>query len=116
MLRKIRTISALLFGGLITLYFLDFADLLPASFRWLAKVQFVPALVSLSAGVLLEVEQTPQAFPLFIGQDRAQGIGAEHNSGSNAVWFHFCIGPVGTLQCFRTYADKRVQTALYDGQ
>ena len=53
MLRKIRTISALLFGGLITLYFLDFADLLPASFHWLAKVQFVPALVSLSAGVLL---------------------------------------------------------------
>ena len=53
MLRKIRTVLAVLFFGLITFYFLDFADILPASFDWLVKMQFVPALTSLSLVTLV---------------------------------------------------------------
>ena len=53
MLRKIRIgISVILFA-LITFYFLDFAELLPNSFHRLAHIQFVPALLSLSVGILI---------------------------------------------------------------
>lgn len=44
-------ISVILFT-LITFYFLDFAGLLPNSFHWLAQIQFVPALLSLSVIIL----------------------------------------------------------------
>lgn len=54
MLRKIRTALAVVFFGLITFYFLDFAGVLPPeSSSVLAKVQFVPALVSLSVVTLV---------------------------------------------------------------
>lgn len=53
MLRKLRTgISVVLFA-LITFYFLDFAGILPNSFHRLAHIQFIPALVSLSIGILI---------------------------------------------------------------
>ena len=48
MLRKIRITLAILFFGLITFYFLDFAGVLPERFCVLARMQFVPALISLS--------------------------------------------------------------------
>ena len=44
MLRKIRTILAILFLGLITFYFLDFAGLLPDGFNALERVQFVESI------------------------------------------------------------------------
>ncbi|MBP1615280.1 MAG: yccM 2 [Bacteroidetes bacterium] len=53
MLRITRIIVATLFFVLITFYFLDFAGILPESVHWLAKVQFVPALLSLSAVILI---------------------------------------------------------------
>lgn len=53
MLKKIRvTISVILFA-LITLYILDFAGFLPESFHWLAKIQFIPALLALNAVILI---------------------------------------------------------------
>lgn len=53
MLRKIRIgISVALFT-LITFYFLDFAGILPNSFHRLAHIQFIPALLSFSIGVLI---------------------------------------------------------------
>lgn len=53
MLRKIRIgISVILFA-LITFYFLDFAEILPNSFHRLAHIQLVPAVLSLSIGILL---------------------------------------------------------------
>lgn len=53
MLRKIRIgISVVLFA-LITFYFLDFANILPNSFHRLAHIQFVPAVLSLSIGILI---------------------------------------------------------------
>ena len=48
MLKKIRIALAVLFFGLITFYFLDFAGILPNKFHVLAHIQFVPALMSLS--------------------------------------------------------------------
>lgn len=52
MLKRIRVVLSVLFFGLITFYFLDFADLLPNKFHALAHVQFVPALMSLSFVIL----------------------------------------------------------------
>lgn len=52
MLRKIRIgISVTLFA-LIIFFFLDFAGLLPNGFHRLAHIQFIPALLSLSFGIL----------------------------------------------------------------
>ncbi len=53
MLKTIRLLSALFFFTLITFYFLDFAGFLPHSFHGLAHIQFVPALLSLSVGILV---------------------------------------------------------------
>ena len=55
MLRRLRIgISALLFV-LISFFFLDFAEILPNSFHRLAHLQFVPAVLSLSIGILQDV-------------------------------------------------------------
>lgn len=52
MLRKIRiTLAALFFAG-ITALFLDFTGVLPAYFGWMAKIQFVPALLAVNVGIV----------------------------------------------------------------
>jgi len=48
MLKRIRVGIAALFFTLITLYFLDFAELLPEQLNFLTRIQFVPALLSFS--------------------------------------------------------------------
>ena len=53
MLRKIRIIAATLFFALITLLFLDFTGTLHAWFGWLAKIQFLPAVLALNVGVVV---------------------------------------------------------------
>ncbi|WP_279193658.1 4Fe-4S binding protein [Butyricimonas paravirosa] len=53
MLRRIRLIVALVFFILITLLFLDFTGTLHAWFGWLAKIQFLPAVLALNVGVIL---------------------------------------------------------------
>lgn len=53
MLRKIRIAFAILFFVLITLLFLDFTGTLHAWFGWMAKVQFLPALLALNVGVVV---------------------------------------------------------------
>ena len=53
MLRKIRLIVALVFFILITLLFLDFTGTLHGWFGWLAKIQFLPAVLALNVGVIL---------------------------------------------------------------
>lgn len=52
MLRKARIILSVVIFGLITFYFLDFAEILPNSFHRLAHIQFVSALMSLSFIIL----------------------------------------------------------------
>lgn len=53
MLRISRITISVLFFILITFYFLDFGKILPDSFHALAHLQLVPALLSLSFGILL---------------------------------------------------------------
>ena len=53
MLRRVRLIVALVFFILITLLFLDFTGTLHAWFGWLAKIQFLPAVLALNVGVIL---------------------------------------------------------------
>jgi len=52
MLKKIRVILSLLLFSLITLYFLDFREFLPESFSFLAKIQFIPALLAVNVLIL----------------------------------------------------------------
>lgn len=51
MLRKIRIVFASLFFFLITLLFLDVSGALHAYLGWLARIQFLPALLALNAGI-----------------------------------------------------------------
>ena len=53
MLRKVRLISALVCFTLITLLFLDFTGTIHTWFGWLAKIQFLPALLALNIGVVI---------------------------------------------------------------
>jgi polyferredoxin len=55
MLRKIRITFAALFFAFITLLFLDFTGTLHVWLGWMAKIQFVPALLAHSAAILLGV-------------------------------------------------------------
>lgn len=53
MLRKIRLTLAIIFFAILTLLFLDFTGTIHTWFGWMAKIQFVPALLALNAGVIL---------------------------------------------------------------
>lgn len=53
MLRKIRIAFAVVFFTLITLLFLDFTGSIHTWFGWMAKIQFLPALLALNIGVVI---------------------------------------------------------------
>lgn len=53
MLKKTRITLAALFLLLITLLFLDFTGTMHAWFGWMAKIQFLPAVLALNAGVVI---------------------------------------------------------------
>ena len=53
MLRKIRLTLAILFFGLITLLFLDFTGTIHSWFGWMAKIQFLPAVLALNVAVIV---------------------------------------------------------------
>lgn len=53
MLRKIRVAFAVLFFMLITLLFLDFTGTVHTWLGWMAKIQFLPAVLALNVGVIL---------------------------------------------------------------
>ena len=53
MLKKIRTILAVVFFVLITLLFLDFTGTLHHWLSWMAKIQFLPAVLALNVGVIV---------------------------------------------------------------
>lgn len=52
-LKRIRVGVSFILFLLITFYFVDFAALLPDSYKWVAQIQFVPALLSLNLIVLI---------------------------------------------------------------
>ena len=53
MLRKIRILIAVVFFILLTLLFLDFTGTLHGWFGWLARIQFVPALLAMNIGIVV---------------------------------------------------------------
>lgn len=53
MLKKIRLIVSVTFFTLLSLYFLDFAELLPVNLTLLTKIQLIPALLALNTVVLI---------------------------------------------------------------
>ncbi len=53
MLRKIRITLAVIFWGLITLLFLDFTGTVHQWFGWMAKIQFLPAVLALNFVVVI---------------------------------------------------------------
>lgn len=53
MLRKIRVILACFFFILITVLFLDFTGTVHTWFGWMAKIQFIPAILALNVGVVV---------------------------------------------------------------
>lgn len=52
MLRKIRVTLAIIFWALITAMFLDFTGTLHHWLGWMAKIQFLPAVLALNAVVV----------------------------------------------------------------
>lgn len=52
MLRKVRIALAVLFFVLITLLFLDFTGSIHTWFGWMARIQFLPAVLALNVGVV----------------------------------------------------------------
>lgn len=55
MLKKTRIVLSALLFGLITFYFLDFAEVLPNEFHVLAHIQLVPAILSVSIFILISL-------------------------------------------------------------
>ena len=53
MLKNIRRTLAVLFAGLLTLMLLDFTGTLHTWLGWMAKVQFLPAVLALNVGVIV---------------------------------------------------------------
>ena len=53
MVRKIRLTLATIFFVCITLMFLDFTGVTHTWFSWMAKLQFLPAVLALNAGVII---------------------------------------------------------------
>ena len=53
MLKKIRVVLALVFWACITLLFLDFTGTLRHYVGWMAKIQFLPAVLALNIGVII---------------------------------------------------------------
>lgn len=53
MLRKLRLTLAVVFFVCITLLFLDFTGTVHAWFGWMARMQFLPAVLAVNVGVVL---------------------------------------------------------------
>ena len=68
MLKRIRTILAALVFIMITLLFLDFTGTAHHWLSWMAKVQFLPAVLALNVGVVVVLI----ALTLFSGVSIAQ--------------------------------------------
>ena len=103
MLKKIRTILAVVFFGLITLLFLDFTGTLHQWLSWMAKIQFLPAVLALNVGVIIALVVLTLIFgriycsvicPLGVFQDVIARINRKKNkySYSKAVsWLRYSM-------------------------
>ena len=106
MLRKIRLILAVLFFIAVTALFLDFTGTIHAWLGWTAKVQFLPALLALNAGLIIALVLLTLLFgrvycsvicPLGIFQDIVSWISGLRKKKQ----YRFSYSPekVATLRC-----------------
>lgn len=88
-LRKLRVLLASLFLVVATLLFLDFTGTIHQWFGWVAKVQFIPALLALNVGVVLVLVALTLIFgrlycsvicPLGVFQDVVSRVASAFNS------------------------------------
>lgn len=131
MLRKIRLTFAMICFALITLLFLDFTGTLHGWFGWLAKIQFLPAVLALNVGVILFLViltlvcgriYCSVICPLGVFQDILAWLGRQPKkrrklpySYSPALsWLRYGIGrrentivPVGTVESCRHQSDSK---------
>ena len=87
-LRKIRTTLAVIFLIAITLLFLDFTGTIHAWLGWMAKIQFLPAILALNVGVIIGLVALTLVFgriycsvicPLGVMQDIFAWFGKKNN-------------------------------------
>ena len=109
MLRKIRLTFAMICFVLITLLFLDFTGTLHGWFGWLAKIQFLPAVLALNVGVIL-CKHTIFRHDNFIGCFSADKI-----KMSARKYFCFNIPVYKNMaeesSCRRPYHEEYIQTS-----
>ncbi len=88
MLKKIRVALSVVIFTIITLYFLDFREALPASLNFFTKIQFIPALLSLNIIIIISLVLLTLVFgrvycssicPMGIYQDIAAWISKRFN-------------------------------------
>ena len=105
MLRKIRITAAAVFFTVITLLLLDFTGTLHAWFGWMAKVQLLPAVLAVNAGVVAALVLLTLLFgrvycsvicPLGVFQDVVSRAAARRRKNrfrySRALsWLRYCI-------------------------
>ena len=92
MLRKIRLILAIIFFVSVTLLFLDFTGGWHTWMGWMAKIQFLPALLALNVGVVALLVVLTLLFgriycsvicPLGVMQDIVSWVGSRRKKGKN---------------------------------
>lgn len=108
MLKKLRVILAWVFWIGITLLFLDFTGTLHAYMGWMAKLQFLPAILALNAGVVVALVLLTLLFgrvycsvicPLGVFQDgvswlRAHRSKAPFHYHKEMKWLRYCVWAV----------------------
>lgn len=91
-LRRLRTVLAVIFWSLITLLFLDFTGTIHTWFGWMAKIQFVPAVLALNflvvAGLIILTLLLGRVYcsvicPLGVMQDAWAWIGRRGRKNKN---------------------------------
>ena len=96
MLKKIRIVIATLMFILVTLLFLDFTGTLHLWFGWIAKMQFIPAILAVNAAVLVGLILLTLLFgriycsaicPLGIFQDGVSNIAGRRKRRKNRFCF-----------------------------
>lgn len=94
MLRKIRIAAAVIFFTIITFLFLDFTGTLHHWFGWMAKIQFLPALLALNVGVIIALVLLTLLFgriycsvicPLGVFRTLLHGLPADGKNGVSLI-------------------------------
>ena len=105
LLRKLRITFALFFFVFVTLLFLDFTGSIHQWFGWMAKVQFLPAILALNVGIIIGLVALTLLFgrlycsiicPLGVFQDIISRANRKRNKYSSSpalnVWRYTALG------------------------